>query len=360
MRIICLTATLTMLLFLSVATIAQPTAGGVKEGSGEPDKVLNKAKYETAIKTLIGDKVKGYQAVLVKGGKPVSDLAGGIARNAIDGQMDMSSSTPQDIGSLQKFITGVAMLNLMVKKSQWGPSRDNSLTQGLDTRIYTLFPQVWLDNIGPVGVRDITIRKLLQHRSGFDDQFGGERTMMGFIKDGWNTAQWDNREYSNINFVATGYLLPIYEHGQIKNDLNNLTSGQVPIMADSNARERLGQRMNEIFYERMFNKMAQPIKPSCDAPVEMKNTLAYGYTSRTDEGKGKTWSQRKTSGHCAGQGGYYMSARDLANFVAHVHNTDIILNQEARDLMLAKANRLTTVWSGLRRLKILGSNRHSG
>jgi CubicO group peptidase (beta-lactamase class C family) len=333
MKILNFTKAAAVLLFIGSLTFGQITPVGGGKGSTTTLPTFDKIKYENEIKNLVGSKVMGWQAVLMKDGEVISDKFGGKARNAADGNMDMTGSTPQDIGSLQKFITGTAMLNMMIKKSQWSPSKDKTLQQGLDTRIYTLFPKVWLDNIGPIEVRDITFRQLLQHRTGFDMQYTGERTVMGYLKGGMIPGNLDKREYANINFVLAGYLLPLYEHGQLKNDYNSATSNMVKTLADSYARDRLGPRMDEIFYERIFNKMSPKLRTSCNAPVEMKDTAAYGYFSKMDITKGDIWSQVKSSGHCAGQGGYYMSARDVANYVKHVAHTDLIVNQEARALM---------------------------
>ena len=347
MKILNFAKAVAVLLFITSLTFGQITPVGGVKGNTTPLPTFDKIKYENAIKSEIGSKVMGWQAVLIKGGVVISDKFGGKARTAADGAMDMTASTPQDIGSLQKFITGTAMLNMMIKKSQWSPSKDNTLKQGLDKRIYTLFPKVWLDNINPVEVRDITIRHLLQHRTGFDQQYAGDHTVMGYLNGGMVPGNLGSYEYANINFVLAGYLLPIYEHGQLKNDYDLATSNMVKSLADSYARDRLGPRMDEIFYERIFNKMTPKIKPSCNAPVEMKNTMAYGYKSRNDTAKGNVWSQVASSGHCAGQGGYYMSARDLAYYVGHVFKTDLIVNQEARNLMNQDGDNVNEriVWS---------------
>jgi hypothetical protein len=75
------------------------------------------------------------------------------------------------------------------------------------------------------------------------------------------------------------------------------------------------------------------IDPSCDASNELKNTVAYGYTSRLDIGHGVISSQLDKKGHCTGEGGYYMSARDFANYAAHFSATNLIVSQEGRDAM---------------------------
>jgi CubicO group peptidase (beta-lactamase class C family) len=289
--------------------------------------------FQYNLKDTLNKNAMGYQFVLIKDGQVVVDDFGGKARNNSDGNMPMSATTPQNIGSLQKFITGTAMLNLMVHRSPYSPSKENTLQQGLNTPIYSLFPKVWLDDIGNVEVRDITIRHLLQHRSGFDMQYAGDRTVMGYLKGGQIPSQLGKYEYANINFVLTGYLIPLYEHGSLAADYNVEFGKLVPLLEDSNIRDKLGDRFNQILFERIFNKMNPKINPSCDATNVMENTASYGYTSKDDHGHGEISSQEEKKGHCTGEGGYFMSARDLANYVAHVSSTDLIVNKEARDAM---------------------------
>ena len=57
----------------------------------------------------------GYQYVLIKDGKIAAEGAGGKARTGTDGNLDMTTSTPQNIGSLTKFLTGTTMISLLEK-----------------------------------------------------------------------------------------------------------------------------------------------------------------------------------------------------------------------------------------------------
>src|ERR1041384_651528 len=94
----------------------------------------------------------GYQYVLIKDGKIVSEKFGGKARNGSDGNMNMTATTPINIGSLQKFVTGTALINMFEKP---GPKTESSyknmgLLTNLEKPIWGEFPQVWLKLIpGP-------------------------------------------------------------------------------------------------------------------------------------------------------------------------------------------------------------------
>jgi CubicO group peptidase (beta-lactamase class C family) len=302
---------------------------------------LNKNAFDQSLIGAVAPNVMGYQYVLIKDGRIVSEKFGGKARNGSDGNMNMTATTPVNVGSLQKFVTGTTMINLFEKP---GPKTDSGYKNGgfkqnLDKPIWGEFPQVWLKLIpGPTQsgntVRSIDFRQLLQHRSGFDDEYEKNRTVIGFLSEGFNPAQYDKREYSNINFVLAGYLLPLIERHNLNYDLDIATNNLSTAEADKYVRGQLGKRMDEIFNERIFSKMTPKINPSCDAKNELKNTAAYGYDSKTDT-KGIITSSIETQGHCAGQGGYFYSARDFANYVAHFSNSELIVSKAARDFMFS-------------------------
>jgi CubicO group peptidase (beta-lactamase class C family) len=298
---------------------------------------LNKNAFEQSLTTAVAPNVMGYQYVLIKDGKIVSEKFGGKARNGSDGNVDMTATTPINIGSLQKFITGTAMINLFEKPAPKSGFKSGGFKQNLDTAIWGEFPKVWLNLIpGPTQagntVRSIDFRQLLQHRSGFDDDYKKDRTVVGYLSEGFSPAQYKVREYANINFVMAGYLLPLIERHNLNYDLDIETNNFSTAKADEYVRNVLGKRMDEIFTERLFSKMTPKINPSCDAKNELKNTAAYGYASKTDT-QGIITSQIEKKGHCSGEGGYYFSARDFANYVAHFSTSDLIVTKAGRDFM---------------------------
>ncbi len=300
---------------------------------------FNKGAFDQSLTAAVAPNVMGYQYVLIKDGRIVSEKFGGKARNGKDGNMNMTATTPINIGSLQKFVTGTTMISLFETPPPKADLsyRNGNLKQNLDRPIWGEFPQVWLKLIpGPTQngktVRYIDFRQLLQHRSGFDDDYKKDRTVVGYLSEGFNPAQYDKREYANINFVMAGYLLPLIERHNLNYDLDIATNNLSTTAADNYVRNVLGRRMDEIFTERIFSKMIPKINPSCDARDELKNTAAYGYASKSDT-QGILTSQVDKKGHCTGEGGYYYSARDFANYVAHFSTTNLIVSKAGRDLM---------------------------
>ena len=328
---------------------------------------LSKAAFDQSLSSTVGPKVMGYQYVLIKDGRLVTEKAGGLAQTAKDGgPLNMTTRTPLNIGSLQKFVTGTAFINMMEHPTQWSPGQNQNLRNRLDSPIWGQFPSLWVDLIPPstVGcpqIRCIKYRQLLQHRSGFNDDKESNRTVLGFLgeADGFKGSQYDHRQYSNINFVMAGYLLPAYERNYFVNEIMAQAVKQPNTSsADQYVRDQLGKRYSEILHERIFDRMTPKVNPTCDAANKVSATAAYGYQSKADGNRGVITSSIEKNGHCVGQGGFYWSARDFANYVAHFSDTNLIVSDQARNMMFTEGmpfdDRL--VWSSAQNDDWMGSH----
>jgi CubicO group peptidase (beta-lactamase class C family) len=324
---------------------------------------FKKDVFEQNLTSALAPQTLGYQYVLIKDGKIVSEVAGGIARRAGETmarspEVKMTPTTPINIGSLFKFISGTTMLNLFEKKPQKMEStyKNRGLDTNLDTPIWGELPTVWLKQFpapqasGPQQ-RNITFRQLLQHRSGFDDDWNkdekGGRDFFDYLKAGFTPSQHNVREYANMNFATVGYLIPLLERHNLNYDVDIENNGKSTDAADQNARKMIGGEMDRIVRTYVTNKFTPKMTMSCDAKNVMQNTAAYGYSSMSDM-QGVISSSIETKGHCGGEGGYYMSARDFANYVAHFSMTDIVVSKTVRDKMFNESmnpnDRL--VWAG--------------
>jgi CubicO group peptidase (beta-lactamase class C family) len=297
---------------------------------------FNKANFDQSLQNAVGPNVIGYQYVLIRNGQVVSEKAGGVAHNSADGTLAMTTSTPTNIGSLAKFFSGTAMIGLMEKPAGqfvWDPGA--TLQQKLNRKFSTIVPNVWKSG-AKAGIENITIRQLLQHRSGFDDAKANNRTVLGFLKDadGFQQSQFDQREYSNINFVLNGYLLPMYATSNFKDNLNNLVTGQNLNQADADTyvRQLAGTAMHNLMKTRIWDKMSPKILPNCDGTT-IANTAALSYNSKSDGAKGSITSLFDSQGHCGGHGGYFVSSRALAEYLAYFSSTDLIVTAAGRNAM---------------------------
>ncbi len=356
-------AAIAILASIATAQIGRP-AGGITT----PPITFNKQAFDQSIVDGLDGNVMGWQYVLIKKGQVVTEDAGGLAQNAADGNIPMTVNTPTNIGSVSKFLSGTAMLGLMQKPqtiSQY--DQGLSLDQKLDRQIWTVMPNAWVSGmktgVGNLpGVEDITFRQMLQHRTGFDTDKVGNRTVLGYLKDanGFLPGQYDVREYANINYVLNGYLLNAYSNASFKQSWNNAQAmyGWSNEQTDAMFRQAMGTGMHNLMKTRIWDKMIPKISPNCDAANTLQNVAAYGYDSATDNGAGQITSSIDTQGHCGGHGGYYLSGRGLANYLAHFAATDLIVDQEARDLMhtdaMAPADRL--VWSFNQSSNYFGTN----
>jgi len=347
------TATL-ILVTLSFSIIAAQAPRG-PQGLQTKTITLSKTAFDQSLSSTVGPKVMGYQYVLIKDGQLVTEKAGGLAQSAKDGALNMTTRTPLNIGSLQKFITGTALINVMEHPTKWSPGQSQNLRNRLDSAIWGQFPSLWIDLIPPPTVqcpqiRCIKYRQLLQHRSGFNNDKASNRNVLGFLgdSDGFLASQYDKRQYSNINFGLTGYLLPAYERGYFLNEIM-ANAVKLPNLSsrDQYVRDQLGKRYEQILHERIFDKMTPKINPTCDGANKVAATAAYGYQSKTDTNNGIITSAIDKKGHCTGEGGFYWSSRDFANYVAHFSASNLIVSEQARDTMftegMPKDDRL--VWS---------------
>lgn len=302
---------------------------------------FNKQAFEASLTNALAPNVMGYQYVLIKGGSVVSQDADGWAQAPGDGNVAMTTSTPTNIGSVAKFLSGTAMIHLMENLNGPGAyDAGQTLQQKLDRPFTTIVPDVWIDGNTP-GVASVTLRQLLQHRSGFNDNKPANRNVLGFLKDGDGHFPWqlDQRQYSNINFVLNGYLIPLYEKpwmkGFINTSVNDLGYGIAE--ADEATRDLTGAEMHKSMKARIWDKMTPKILPNCDAANTLADTAAKHYASSTDTDPGEITSQIVNKGHCSGEGGYYMSALDLANYLAHFSSTDLIVTNTGRNAMFNDA-----------------------
>lgn len=331
-----------------LAGIATAQTGGI---SGTPAITFDKQAFRTRMNSNLNNRVMGYQYVLIKKGSVVTENAGGLAQNAADANIPMTVNTPINMGSLSKFLSGTAMLNMMQKPHSLAqPDQGLSLDQKLARPMWTIMPNAWVGGITG-GVEDITLRQILSHRTGFDTDKVGNRTVLGYLKDnnGFLPAQYDRREYANINFVLNGYLLPMYSNENVADSYNSLQNinGWTETQADAYIRQDAGTKMHNLMKTRIWDKMTPKFNANCDAANTLQNVAARGYDSVNDATSGQLTSAIDSQGHCGGHGGYYYSARDLANYLAHFAATDLIVDQQGRDEMVTNsmAPRDQLVWS---------------
>jgi CubicO group peptidase (beta-lactamase class C family) len=175
-------------------------------------------------------------------------------------------------------------------------------------------------------VRTITFRHLLQHRSGFREC----STPLGCFGKRYNNSLFGVRDYENINFKLLGFLIPLYTSPELIPALNAVTKTVPEDEGDNHIQLVLGDRMDRFITQKMLPLAPNKISVSCNASTEYKATAAYGYISKSDEGKGIITNHKEGGKPCIGSGGYWMSIRDFGSFVAAALHSDRMLSQQAR------------------------------
>src|SRR5215475_8873145 len=125
-------------LILTSISMSMASAQVPRGPQGFKDNVtLNKAVFDQSLSSALGPKVMGYQYVLIQDGRLVTEKAGGLAQTAKDGgPLSMTTKTPLNIGSLQKFVTGTALINMMENPTKWSPGQNKNLKNRLDSPIW--------------------------------------------------------------------------------------------------------------------------------------------------------------------------------------------------------------------------------
>lgn len=287
---------------------------------------LDREALEQSLHAALAPNVMGYTFLLIKDGRFVTEGSGGLARNAADGEMKMTTRTPQNLGSLFKFITGVTVLHLLDRPPAGSAGGKNSFETRLAAPVTMLYPQLWNSAIKWPTVRTITFRHLLQHRSGFR----GCDTPLGCFGKRYNNSLFDVRDYENINFQLLGFLIPLYTNPELIPALNAVTKTVSEAEGDKHIQLVLSDRMDRFITQKMFSLAPGRISASCDAENEYKATGAYGYISKSDKSKGIITSRKAGGKPCVGSGGYWMSIRDFGAFAAAALHSDRMLSQQAR------------------------------
>ncbi|MEJ8816421.1 serine hydrolase domain-containing protein [Lacibacter sp. H407] len=184
--------TLILASFILLLVACQKKEQGIN--SNQPKFDLD--KFEQNIKTTYGPQAVGYSYTIAIGDKIMRFGAAGKATRS-DGDVPYTIETRQEIFSVTKFMTAIAVFKMLQIK---GISPD--------AYIHNYLPNSW--TIHP-SLMQISFRRLLSHNSGFaknDRDYASLKQMM-------NIAQIDTtRTYNNANFALCRILLPYMKYGK--------------------------------------------------------------------------------------------------------------------------------------------------
>lgn len=319
------------LLAASLAACSVPVDDGGPEAIDEaagaleilpPQHPMDPMVFASNLSAALGPSVMGYSAAAGRDGVIAASISGGWAKSPTDGSVRMTVTTPSNIGSVSKYVSGVALLHLIEQRHEM------TLAQWLDEPFYKYLPITWQD-LTHASVKQIRIRHLLQHQTGIDGTFTEDP--FAFLQNGVDPSDIGNtRLYHNLNFKLLTYLIPVIANADIQavNDIFALSNG----VTDDDMRIRLGRQYHAAMMNIVLPEVPWAIGPSCRATMDLPSyALAYG--SKADVGTGQVWDSWVQEEGCRAQGGWYFSARDLVRFGMAAQNTSYLLSPAARTQM---------------------------
>lgn len=309
---------------LALAVACLCTAGSVAPAGAElapkPGTVFNADKMAAVIKTTMDPIVTGYAYTIARNGQVVKEKGGGWARAPGDGSIAFDPNQRNNIASVSKTFTAVAIMQLIERNKSKGVT--------VNSQISPYLPVGW--TMGPY-VNDLTFADLLTHRSGFDvenfngNSYLGYEAVRGVIAGGTTQRPAEGkrpRAYKNLNYALLRVLMAGLwaKTGDIKlakeGDL-----GIYKTMGDYNSALYISYMQSHVF-----------------DPISISNVKCY------DEGTKATLYYKPGGGtpgvvavdqskYC-GSGGLYLSSHELAKFFVYFFNTETLVSKDVRQQMI--------------------------
>lgn len=257
--------------------------------------------FEQNIKDALEDQSVGFAYAINQNGWLQRESGFGKARTSADGNANMTAHTPINVASISKTITTVAALRAL----EDNPDVD------LDDAVAPYLPLTW--ELGP-GMDEVTFRELLSHTSGIEFSGGQEDqsyvSLRDVVEEGVTGAK--TYKYSNVGISLFRILIP---------NIQDEFSAPVDISQ--------ADRFAYIYRSYVMNKVFGPMDLT-EAYLNEPDDAAFLYAFPDDGTRGiRTGNWTLT----AAAGGWYLSAHELARFLAHLRYNDAILSPESRAIM---------------------------
>lgn len=270
-------------------------------GKANPGTSFDIYLFEQNIKDALTNNSVGFAYAINQNGMLEREGAVGKARTEADGDVSMTVHTPINIASVSKTITTVAALRVI---------EDNPLVD-LDDKIAPYLPLTW--ELGP-GMDEVTFEELLSHTSGIEFSGGKDDQSYVNLKQVVKTGVTGPKSYaySNVGISLFRILIP-----------NLQKEYTAPV--DLNPAEEFAY----IYWSYVMNEIFDPMSLT-KAYLNEPDNAAYLYSYPDDGSDGqKTGDWALTSA----AGGWFLSAHELAKFMAHVRYNDGIISPASRAIM---------------------------
>lgn len=291
--------------------------------------------FRDGLREDLADRVKGYAFVLADRNGIVATASGGWAQAPGDGQVPMKTYVPANVGSIAKVASGIALLDLLEANLAPGQSVD----QKLDTPIRFYVPDKWVQAYFRDRPNDpinrITLRLLLNHRSGLKDvdDGGAHGTKVArALADGPNQLLIGRGPvaYLNENISLLLYIIPRIAYPTEVDAIERRNAGKSLRDYNVTVAREYGSLYERYMRERFFPRTLEPIAPTCRPGEDVPNArYAKEYDSK-DDTRGRT----DNSDFCRSQGSWYYSAQELAQLARTIEFSSKFINASTRNLLL--------------------------
>ncbi|MGB8407032.1 MAG: serine hydrolase domain-containing protein [Mycobacterium sp.] len=274
--------------------------------------VVNVSKFVSAVESRLDNSVVGYSFVIGGAAVPAVKHSAGSARTAANAPaLPFQTSTPTGVGSVSKFITAIAAVQLLDRPDAGGVEGWNELNANLDTPMYKALPVYWDLR---TDIQQITFRDLLTHTSGLAAEGAkGEPGLDYFSLKTYlsphpaaGTTPLGARgsyAYSNVGFALFRLLLP---------NIVGLVSTTPPGNYEQQRADEYAIQFQNILNDNIWGQL-KIVGPSQGTPAGNNHAFMYVYPGSSS---GYDWGQWKYNGQtalgegqplCAGAGTAWLS-----------------------------------------------------
>ncbi len=301
---------LVALLALSLTACEQVVIDDIKQAGPS----FSMDQFEANIIEALDGKVTGYSYSIGLNGNAAREGAGGFAvmpGTSPDYQtgIEMSHTSRMHIASVTKPITALTLFKTM----------DGKGMQDIDIPFVQFLPTHW--TVHP-SLNDITLRQLLEHRSGILNSGNVYDDIKDWVALGVNQSDKGKYSYNNANYSALRIVTAYIHSGDLLNEASF-----------ANDDDNLDQLTKDIFMNLMKSKVLIPAQVTHDPLFPSRTNPVYFYNySDLNQAPWITGSFTKGPGAF----GLYLSANEVSSVMAHARHLDGYLPQPFYDFFFSE------------------------
>lgn len=293
---------------------------------------FNAVVFEEKIHQALVNQIKGYAVVIANESDIQAKVSGGWAQAPGDGNVPMKTYISSGIGSVSKVLTAVALLHLFDRHKL----SSASVQDQLDMSIWDKLPSKWRETtLARKNFEKVTYRKLLQHKSGIasddivpPDEYSKNGIGFYFIlQKGVDESRIGTREYNNYGMVLVGLLVAAIAYPEQVAKFHQQHKHLDHFEYTKALRIEYLRLYEKYMREEIFSQAFEAIAPTCRPEHELPdNKYAKSYADLND----KTGRSAQRKDPCNPQGGWYLSAQELAQFARTLAFTNRYIGSTTR------------------------------